>query len=466
MRKRQTPAEASIAFILCLSLILGLNDPPIVNADNSAEAVTVPRETSPVSRTLDEYLQAVPIGRRLMSEQPDEYRRWMAEWLDKLTGVALTDPATKDAQSSLGHAIGLSNALGQYETSITIAEALLSARPDQAWQARWSTELGGIHTLAYRRDGGAEQLVAAVTAYGRANLHLRALCGDASSTTAGARTGHAEQLVINLSTMGGLLREQRTTATEAAEAYREARELLGEHGLKADGRLTGYDAEHCSEGELTAAVHAGDLPRAISVLKTLHAPSQRWPASHYALEYARRAYPQDRRQARSFLSKWLANEPRDDGTVVLMCELAGSYFADREFEEARPLYEELQQQHGTSLLQRDEQAILAQRGGLYSTVLCNLGIIRFQSEEFEHALPVLDEFVTLYPRDDRHPMVTEMVERCRVELEQQSMVRREFSGETSEGRAARFRTIALLNLVLLGSAAAAYLVWRRGAKSS
>ena len=136
-------------------------------------------------------------------------------------------------------------------------------------------------------------------------------------------------------------------------------------------------------------------------------PSSRWTPSYYALNYAALRYEKDSKGFQSFVSKWLDTNAFDDRTPILMANLGFSYFRDKLYDEALPLYETLRDKHLADFQRLEPEAFRRGNGGCYEKVLFDLTKIYTQRNDIGKAESTKTEMLTLSPESPRAKILSD-----------------------------------------------------------
>ena len=358
-------------------------------------------EQNVVAKVVDAYVASSKTTPASQISDPKN-AQWTQDWIERLTTIAAQNPQSPNQSGALAHAEALANSIRDYKRSTQIIQQLIAINKGNASeQFRWYTELGEVIRLLALQTKVVADREDAIKAFQSANLLVDKLPMSSLSYRA-----MKEQEVLNLGWIGDLYslsRADRTSQKAAAVSYRGAIEKLQQNTKDAgppQHRLvgTGYDVPWLARSEAVCLIRAEDYPAALAAMKALVSlPPEKFPPSFYLVQGALTLIPQDRPGYESFLRKWLVEGPPDDYTPVVRYLLAWSHFRAKEFDKAKPLYEDLRANYREAFAKIEGAAMTAGNGGYYSIILIELRQIYLNEHNVKAASSVNSDFLKMYP---------------------------------------------------------------------
>jgi len=361
----------------------------------------------PVGAVLMAYVEAVDEFRDLKDPSPTARLAHYQEWKERFQKIVAEYPL-KGTQfprdlfirTAKGKLLSLYNGLEEYDKSQALLQEMISEARSPEEKIDLYNELGTVSRTRHWSSQNQSDIQKAQEAFEQANTLFLSLSPEErerDSSIGGAQ-------IVNLCTAAMATREANDHA-KSATLFRSARELFQSSTESAKYAVTmGYDLEIIAEQEMLQWIRVKEEVNALHCLKILsELPSYRWVPSYYALGYSTLWYTGDSKGFQDFVSKWLDENAFDDRTPILMARLGFSYFDDKLFEKALPIYEALRDKHRADFQKLESKAFQQGSGGYYEKILHHLNQIYSQQNDRGKAERTKTEMISLFPES---PLVT------------------------------------------------------------
>lgn len=236
----------------------------------------------PVQVVLDVYQDAIKQQHETPDISTEQRIAFSRDWRERILGVARHNPTSPRFAAAIIKAVGMSNTLGEYETSLRLTRELAATKDDPEWRFRWESESGEIAKQLYGQTRSEEVAAMAIEHFQTAEKIFNEISPDSLTKEL------QEQKVLN-SAFAAALFKAVDDHQQSAEMFKKARQYLNSIEVSSDSRLAaGYDKEYLASSEMIEFLHSGNHKRALEALAVIAAQEEgklRWPPSYYAHQF-------------------------------------------------------------------------------------------------------------------------------------------------------------------------------------
>jgi len=382
------------AFLL-LAAVLPSEDVVLPNGDPMGTLLD-----DPVMAGLVAYEEAVDEFRKLENPSPAARLEHRREWRDRFQKIIAENPNSQFVGNAKDQLLSLHNGLGEFDKSQALLQEMISESTKPEEKIELYNQLGIVSRARHLGSQEQSDSQKAQEAFEQANELFLSL----PSEKRGGSTGGDQILAL---CTAALAAREAGNQEKSATLFRSARELFQSSTESAMYAASlDYDVEIIAELEMIQWVQVKEESNALNCLEILSkVPSPRWSPSYYALKYATEWYGKDSKGFQNFVSNWLDNNAFDERTPILMARLGFSYFDDKQYEKALPIYETLRDRHRDDFQRLEPKAFQQGNGGHYERVVADLVEIYSQRNEVGKTESLMTELTTLLPDSSRAKML-------------------------------------------------------------
>jgi hypothetical protein len=313
------------------------------------------------------------------------------EWRDRFEKVIADNPNSMSIGAARRQLLGLYNGLDEYDKSQTLLHVMVSEATIPEEKVFFLNQLGTVSRLRYLSSQDQSDSQKSREAFEQANELFLSLPPERQEGRLGG------DQIINLGSAAAGARDAGDHE-RSAMLYRNARELYQSLPENAAHAASVCGLESIANQEMNQWIRVKKAAEALKCLEILsNLPSARWSPSYYALNYATQWYEKDSKGFQDFVSNWLAKNDFDERTPILMACLGFSYFDDKIYDKALPIYETLRDKHRGDFQRLETKAFEQGSGGHYEQILYHLSVIYSQGNDRGKIESVKTEMVNLLP---------------------------------------------------------------------
>jgi len=386
----------------------------------------------------------------------DFYPRWRTA----LVEVARANTTSPYYTMAMKQAVGLTNSEFDYPQSESLAVEALTIVEVPRDRALWFMELGEIRRERVyearskeKQEESIQCCKQAIEAFRNVDKEIAKLPVTERSTELIEYAAIANSMAADLCM--GVLSDSMAAEKHYSEGLKHASSLKGVKGVLG-ARELGYDTEHFANAVIVSSLANGEVEMAKAALKELSGIQDgRYPASYYAVTFGTSAFTEGGDEFQKFVSEWVANNPRDGWTCVLLFHSARDLYRRNDYEPAEGIYVRLLDEFSNDLLNVDKKAIADGRGGFMAAIYKDLIRLYQITGRFERAEKLIVDFKRMFPNDSRTETLSKLQKSVVTAANPTGDVAASSQEKQSGGG-----SFVVANAILVASLVAAYLGWR------